>query len=170
MSASHPRQGLPPLPPPPVLQQWLWPEVRSVLLGLLLVLVMVSPLPVPLVTGIPGALGPGPEAAWAGPVDWREVPASDQGRQWWDAGSLRRDRRGTLSVLSRFQPAEGPENALGTLLVMDLDCADGRIRDRSINGLPQWKAAWTSVAADPLMAAVLHQACAAADPAPPTHG
>ncbi len=46
--------------------------------------------------------------ALAGPVDWREVEATPEGRQWWDAGSLRRDRRGQLSVLSRFQPAAPP--------------------------------------------------------------
>jgi len=45
------------------------------------------------------------QPALAGPVDWQEVPAGPEGRQWWDAGSLRRDRNGTLSVLSRFQPA-----------------------------------------------------------------
>jgi hypothetical protein len=48
------------------------------------------------------------QPALAGPVDWREVEATPEGRQWWDAGSLRRDRRGQLSVLSRFQPAAPP--------------------------------------------------------------
>jgi len=110
---------------------------------------------------------PLPAPAWAGPVDWQEVPATADGRQWWDKGSLRRDRRGTLSVLSRFQAADAGENTLGTLVVMELDCAGGSIRDRSINGLPQWQAAWKEVASDPLAAAVLQQACAAA---PLNHG
>ena len=100
--------------------------------------------------------------AWAGPVAWQEVPATEAGRQWWDQGSLRRDRRGTLSVLSRYQAADAGEKALGTLVVMDLDCLEGRVRDRSVNGLPQWQATWFSVAADPLAQAVLQQACAAA--------
>ena len=47
----------------------------------------------------------GPAAAVAGPVDWQEVEAGPEGRQWWDAGSIRFDRDGRLSVLSRFQPA-----------------------------------------------------------------
>lgn len=102
-------------------------------------------------------------SAWAGPVSWQEVPATDEGRQWWDQGSLRRDRGGTLSVLSRYRSSADGENSLGTLVVMDLDCASLRVRDRSVNGLPRWQATWFSVAADPLARAVLEQACAAAD-------
>ncbi len=52
-----------------------------------------------------------PQAAWAGPVEWQEVPASEAGRQWWDRGSLRLSKQGTLTVLSRFQPAAEPETA-----------------------------------------------------------
>ncbi|HJL68881.1 MAG TPA: hypothetical protein QGG77_04385, partial [Prochlorococcaceae cyanobacterium Gl_MAG_24] len=28
------------------------------------------------------------QVAIAGPVEWREVPATDAGQQWWDLGSL----------------------------------------------------------------------------------
>lgn len=55
-----------------------------------------------------------PALAWAGPVDWQELPTTADGRQWWDAGSLRLTKSGNLSVLSRFQPApepSGPEAA-----------------------------------------------------------
>jgi len=31
-----------------------------------------------------------PAIASAGPVNWQELPATADGRQWWDAGSLRR--------------------------------------------------------------------------------
>jgi len=123
-------------------------------------------------------------AAWAGPVNWQEVPATEKGRQWWDAGSLRRDRRGTLSVLSRFQPsapdphpgepqergsrsdAEGPAQAvrqpLGTLVVMELDCDLTLYRDVAVNGLPRFNASWQPTGGDPLVAATLQQACEAA--------
>jgi hypothetical protein len=131
-------------------------------LGALLVLTLVL-LPIEWIT--PNASG---LSAWAGPVNWQEVPATEAGRQWWDQGSLRRDRRGTLSVLSRYQAADAGEKALGTLVVMDLDCLDGLVRDRSVNGLPQWQATWFSVAADPLAQAVLQQACAAAGSPLPT--
>ncbi len=143
--------------------------------ALLLVGLALPPAPSPL---------PGLMPAWAGPVDWREVPASATGHQWWDAGSLRRDRRGTLSVLSRFQPlseSEGieaqqpspaagslevkPRSArqpLGTLVVMELDCDLRLYRDVSVNGLPRFNATWQPTGGDPLVAATLQEACAAA--------
>lgn len=99
-------------------------------------------------------------AALAGPVDWQEVPATAEGRQWWDAGSLRLDREGRLSVLSRFQPAEGSEGA-SALYVMQLDCDQQLFRDTSVNGLPRFRSEWQAVAQDALGAAVIQQACAA---------
>jgi hypothetical protein len=147
-------------------------------LALLLVGLALPPAPDPLLPGL--------KPAWAGPVDWREVPASATGRQWWDAGSLRRDRRGTLSVLSRFQPLSEPEamqapqsqptptagssgakprssrQPLGTLVVMELDCDLRLYRDVSVNGLPRFNATWQPTGGDPLVAATLLEACAAA--------
>jgi len=49
-----------------------------------------------------------PAPALAGPVDWHELPSTAEGHQWWDAGSLRVNRHGNLTVLSRFQPAPTP--------------------------------------------------------------
>lgn len=143
-------------------------------LVLLLLLLTLAPLP-PV-----GGFAPGPPERWdqallsavlAGPVDWQEVPASPQGRQWWDAGSLRRDRQGRLSVLSRFQPAPGPDQDKdgtllqrpGTLYVMDLDCGQELYRDRAVNGLPRWGAPWALATGDPLTEATLRAACAAAE-------
>ncbi|MEI6359830.1 MAG: hypothetical protein WCO50_05820 [Synechococcus sp. ELA619] len=56
-----------------------------------------------------------PQSAWAGPVEWQEVPATEAGRQWWDRGSLRLSKQGTLTVLSRFQAAAEPDPAGSTL-------------------------------------------------------
>ncbi len=107
-------------------------------------------------------------AAWAGPVDWQEVRASPEGRQWWDSGSLRFDRQGRLSVLSRFQPAtpagaaEEDRPPVGQLYVMQLDCDEEIYRDTAVNGLPRWGANWQAAAGDNLTIRVLHAACAAA--------
>lgn len=49
-----------------------------------------------------------PVPAWAGPVSWVEVQPTSEGRQWWDEGSLRRNRAGNLTVLSRYQAALQP--------------------------------------------------------------
>lgn len=55
-----------------------------------------------------------PIRAWAGPVSWVEVSPTAEGRQWWDEGSLRRNRAGHLTVLSRFQPAAQPEASVAS--------------------------------------------------------
>jgi hypothetical protein len=106
-----------------------------------------------------------PAPAWAGPVNWQEVPASAAGRQWWDAGSLRPTREGTVAVLSRFQPA-GPDGdasrpLAADLYVMEIDCGQRLYRDTSVNGIPRWRAEWQPGGADPLVDAVIQAACAA---------
>lgn len=112
-------------------------------------------------------------AAAAAPVDWHEVPATAEGRQWWDAGSLRIDRDGRLSVLSRYQPSspdpqpeetsgsETPRSAAASLYVMQLDCDQELFRDVSVNGLPRFRAEWQPVGEDDLGASVIREACRA---------
>ena len=113
--------------------------------------------------------------AWAGPVDWHEVPATEDGRQWWDAGSLRVNRDGNLTVLSRFQPAppsDQPLNPDGSerrppasdLYVMEIDCGQQLFRDTSINGIPQWGSSWQAAGSDGLIATTLEAACEAGAP------
>jgi hypothetical protein len=100
--------------------------------------------------------------ALAASVDWREVPANADGRQWWDAGSLRLSRSGNLSVLSRFQPAsEADRPRLGDLYVMEIDCGQKLFRDTSVNGLPRFGAEWQPAAGDDLITAVIDASCAA---------
>ena len=98
--------------------------------------------------------------AWAGPVDWHELPASDEGRQWWDAGSLRLNRDGNLTVLSRFQPAP-PNEKNSELYVMEIDCGQDLFRDTSINGIPQWGSSWQVAAGDGLIETTIKAVCAA---------
>jgi hypothetical protein len=113
--------------------------------------------------------------AWAGPVDWHEVPSTDDGRQWWDAGSLRVNRDGNLTVLSRFQPAPPIDQTLNPdgserrppasdLYVMEIDCGQQLFRDTSINGIPQWGSSWQPAGSDGLIATTLEAACAAGAP------
>lgn len=106
--------------------------------------------------------------ALAGPVDWHEVPASPEGRQWWDQGSLHPSRNGHLSVLSRFQPAgeadaDGTRPRLGDLYVMEIDCGQRLYRDTSVNGLPRFGASWSAPGDDELVMAVIRESCEAAE-------
>lgn len=109
----------------------------------------------------------GVPAARAAAVEWREVPPTEAGRQWWDAGSLRLSRGGNLSVLSRYQPApaEADERPrLPDLYVMEIDCGLRLYRDTAVNGLPRFGAEWQAAAGDPLLMAVIDASCEAGAP------
>ena len=137
---------------------------------------------------LPGALVLSPaRPGWAGPVAWQELPASAEGRQWWDSGSLRLTRQGHLSVLSRFQPApppasdgagpsagataqptvgvdpgpQSPRQAPGSLYVMELDCDQALYRDLAVNGLPRWGSPWQPAGPDDLVRRLIDEVCAA---------
>lgn len=129
-------------------------------------------------------LSSGCRPLWAAPVEWHEVTPTADGRQWWDAGSLRFSREGYLTVLSRFQPAPslpsdpGPapgterveRPAPSTLYVMEIDCDESLYRDRSVNGFHQFSPQWQPVVADDLIGEVMDQACAAAAGSPRVEG
>ena len=98
---------------------------------------------------------------WAGSVEWIEVPASEAGQQWWDKGSVREDRQGLRSVLSRFTPAPTAdgEQAPGELYVIQLDCAQQLYRDQQVNGIPRFRASWEAVGDDGLIGSVIAAVC-----------
>ena len=106
---------------------------------------------------------PGPSLQ-AAPVDWVEVPATSEGQQWWDRGSLRLNRRGELTVLSRFTPAAeaDAEQRPGQLYVMAIDCGVQRYRDLQVNGLPRFGGDWEIAADDALISDVMQQVCSEA--------
>ena len=100
------------------------------------------------------------QPGFAGPVDWREVPSTSEGQQWWDAGSVRRTREGNVSVLSRYSlKTEDESPALGTLVVMEIDCDQSLYRDTQKNGLPRFRADWEAPAKDDLITEVINAVC-----------
>ena len=100
------------------------------------------------------------QPVFAGPVDWREVPSTSEGQQWWDAGSLRKTKEGNVSVLSRYSlKTEDESPALGTLVVMEIDCDQSLYRDTQKNGLPRFRADWEAPAKDDLITEVINDVC-----------
>ena len=100
------------------------------------------------------------QPVFAGPVDWREVPSTSEGQQWWDAGSLRKTKEGNVSVLSRYSlKTEDESPALGTLVVMEIDCDQSLYRDTQKNGLPRFRADWEAPAKDDLITEVINAVC-----------
>jgi hypothetical protein len=132
-----------------------WAPLLGWLAALLVALLVLAP--------VPGWTTP---PALAGSVDWREVAANSDGRQWWDAGSLRLSRSGNLSVLSRFQAAAGDDERprMGDLYVMEIDCGQRLYRDTSVNGLPRLGAEWQAAGGDDLISAVIDASCEAGAP------
>ena len=117
---------------------------------------------VPLLLLVPLHLHRDASVVLAGPVDWHEVEATAEGRQWWDAGSLRRDRDGFVSVLSRYTTETNEDVAtLGTLVVMQIDCDQRLFRDKQVNGLPRWGAQWEPAGGDGLIERVIDAVCRA---------
>ena len=94
-------------------------------------------------------------------MDWVELPATDAGQQWWDRGSIRMDRDGLRTVLSRFTPAldDDGQQRNGELYVMQLDCAQKLYRDKQVNGIPRFKARWEAAGDDGLIASVIEAVC-----------
>jgi hypothetical protein len=118
-------------------------------------------------------------------VEWHEVAASGEGRQWWDSGSLRTNKSGNITVLSRYQSIDQsidssqsrgqPNGAQGQvakqrnrtrtdLYVMEIDCGQRIYRDTSINGIPQFNGTWLPSGGDKLIDGVVSEACGAAGP------
>ena len=88
------------------------------------------------------------------------MPSSGEGQKWWDAGSLRLKKDGTVSVMSRYSlRQEDDRPALGTLVVMEIDCSQQLYRDKQKNGLPQFRAEWEPSGSDPLIDGVLSGVC-----------
>jgi hypothetical protein len=99
--------------------------------------------------------------SWAGPVEWIEVPATDAGQQWWDRGSIRDNKNGMRTVLSRFTPApsEDEEQPQGELYVMELDCGQSLYRDKQVNGIPRFRSTFQAAENDGLIVSVIEAVC-----------
>ena len=66
-----------------------------------------------------------------------------------------------MSVLSRYSlRQEDDRPALGTLVVMEIDCSQKLFRDKQKNGLPQFRAEWQPSGSDPLIDGVISEVCA----------
>ena len=102
-----------------------------------------------------------PPLIQAGPVEWREVHATEEGKQWWDVGSLHLNKEGQRIVLSRFIPtvADNEVPQPGSLFVMEIDCAQRLFRDTSVNGLPRPFARWELDGGDRLISGVIDDVC-----------
>jgi len=98
------------------------------------------------------------------PHEWVAVPISAYGEQLWDRKSIKRNKDGSVRVLSKFIPKTKSEITQDILYTMDINCFEKSFRDvdvftdegnSSINNLADWQ----DPNGDKLILGVIGQVC-----------
>ena len=93
-------------------------------------------------------------------LHWKEVPSTEEGRQWWDQESLRKFEDGTLNVSTRFtKVAIDPEKVKTNYYLMQINCKEKQFRDLLINRVPILQSKWKVSEGDELIENVINEAC-----------
>ena len=98
------------------------------------------------------------------PHDWVGVPKSEYGEQLWDRKSIKRNKDGSVRILSKFIPKTKSEITQDILYTMDINCFEKSFRDvdvftneanRSLNNFAEWQ----DPNGDQLILGVIGQVC-----------
>ena len=82
------------------------------------------------------------------PHEWVGVPKSEYGEQLWDRQSIKRNKDGSVRVLSKFIPKTKSEITNDILYTMDINCFEKSFRDvdvsideanSNVNDLAGWR-------------------------------
>tara|TARA_Y100000589_G_scaffold39514_1_gene33106 strand:- start:1963 stop:2355 length:393 start_codon:yes stop_codon:yes gene_type:complete len=94
-------------------------------------------------------------------VDWLLLKKNTDGEQWIDKGSIKKYPNNEISVLTRFfETPKGTDSQGKKLLyIMRINCETKEFKDTSINGVPNFKAKWTSSNNDELIDIVINKSC-----------
>jgi len=65
--------------------------------------------------------------------EWVGVPKSEYGEQLWDKQSLKRNKDGSVRVLSKFIPKTKSEITKDILYTMDINCFEKSFRDVDVS-------------------------------------
>ena len=100
------------------------------------------------------------------PHEWVGVPKSEYGEQLWDRQSIKRNKDGSVRVLSKFIPKTKSEITKDILYTMDINCFEKSFRDVdvttdevSISSNLNNFAAWQDPNGDRLIMGVIGQVC-----------
>ena len=98
--------------------------------------------------------------------DWVGVPKSEFGEQLWDRQSIKRNKDGSVRVLSKFIPKTKSEITKDILYTMDINCFEKLFRDvdvstDEINSNFNGFADWQDPNGDELILGVIGQVCRA---------
>jgi len=98
------------------------------------------------------------------PHEWVGVPKSEYGEQLWDKQSIKRNKDGSVRVLSKFIPKTKSEITKDILYTMDINCFEKSFRDVNVsidevNSNFNNLADWQNPNGDPLILGVIGQVC-----------
>ena len=96
--------------------------------------------------------------------EWVEVPMSEFGGQLWDRKSIKRNKDGSLQVISKFIPKNKGEITQDILYTMDINCFEKSFRDIAVgtdefNNSLNNNLDWQDPNGDKLILAVIRQVC-----------
>ena len=98
------------------------------------------------------------------PHEWVGGPKSEYGEQLWDRQSLKRNKDGSVRVLSKFIPKTKSEITKDILYTMDINCFEKLFRDvdvstDEVNSNFNDFAYWQDPKGDELILGVIGQVC-----------
>ena len=96
--------------------------------------------------------------------EWVEGPISEYGEQIWDRKSIKRNKDGSVRVLSKFIPKTKSEITQDILYTMDINCFEKSFRDVDVftddeNSRLNNLADWQDPNGDELILGVIGQVC-----------
>ena len=96
--------------------------------------------------------------------EWVGVPKSEYGEQLWDRQSIKRNKDGSVRVLSKFIPKTKSEITKDILYTMDINCFEKSFRDvdvsiDEVNSNFNDFADWQDPNGDELILGVISQVC-----------
>ncbi len=98
------------------------------------------------------------------PHEWVGVPKSEYGEQLWDRESIKRNKDGSVRVLSKFIPKTKSEITEDIFYTMDINCFEKSFRDvdvsiDEVNSNFNDLANWQDPKGDKLILGVIGQVC-----------
>ena len=102
--------------------------------------------------------------SYAFSYEWVEVPESTHGKQFWDKKSIKRNKDGSVRVISRFIPKTKSEITDDIIYTMDINCFEKLFKDVATktdqtNEIVQSNLGWENPNGDKLISGVIGQVC-----------
>ena len=104
------------------------------------------------------------QKSYAFSYEWVEVPQSKHGKQFWDKKSIKRNKDGSVRVISKFIPKTKSEITEDIIYTMEINCFENIFRDIAVKtdeteGSVQNNLSWEKPNGDKLISGVIGQVC-----------